>query len=379
MKNPSLYHYNYLVITIISVILIIMLLYAIFAKIAHDYIKHRNGILLEKFTKEIKELLFPTDKQQIELAFLQRLYVYYMQNSRLLKRGRERSLFEEALLQCINKDRENADKALEIANCFSFSEESIPNLTSNNTARRLKGCQQAGAYLYEAAIPFLFKILHILSPQLQYSALISLAEFGDPDLVVRSFEMIEHVILVNDRAVREIVGKMGNKKSDLFYMILDGNSPILVPLFLKFIDEGSANLYLSQIMVLAKSDDIEMRIAAIRALAETKNKKVLSELIDALEDEEWEVRAAAAKGIREIPDQQAYAPLLKAMSDSAWWVRQNAALTALSLPKPEVFIKEALQSRDNYAIDSLTYAANVMNMSEIINMISSYQSETILT
>ena len=67
------------------------------------------------------------------------------------------------------------------------------------------------------------------------------------------------------------------------------------------------------------------------------------------------------------------------MSDSAWWVRQNAALTALSLPKPEVFIKEALQSRDNYAIDSLTYAANVMNMSEIINMISSYQSETILT
>lgn len=370
MRDPSLYSFNYLVLASISVLLIIMLLYAIFAKIAHDYVEHRNGILLEKFTNEINELISPTDKQQMEFAYLQRLYVYYMQNRRLLKNGRERILFEEALLHSINRNSENTDKVLEIANRFSFPEESTQNLTSNNTTRKLKGCQQAGAYLYEPAIPLLLKMLRFLSPQIQYSTLTALAEFGDPELVVEAFETIEHVILVNDRAIREIVGKMGNKKSDLFYMILKGNSSLLVPLFLKFMDEESANLYLGQIMDLAKSEDKEIRIAAVRALAVTKNKSVLFELIDALEDEEWEVRAAAAKGIREIPDQQAYAPLLHAMSDTAWWVRQNAALTALSLPNPELFIKEAFQSGDNYAIDSLTYAANIMNMSDIINVLS---------
>lgn len=293
----------------------------------------------------------------------------------MLKKGRAREVFERALLRTMNENEEIAMEVRKTAYRFSFIEELLMNLNSNNVNRRLRGCQQVGAYLYEPAVPLLLKMLHFTLPQLQYSVLLALANFGRPELIVEAFQIIEHAVLVNDRTVREIVYKMGDRKSELFGAILKGNSPVLVPLFLKFIDMDSANTYLFNIINLSKTDDMELRIAAVRALAQTKNQVVVPELIAALEAEEWEVRAAAAKGLQSVPHQDASFPLLQAMSDRAWWVRQNAALAALSLANPKKMIKKALLTNDPYALDSLYYAADILGMTEIVEEVKKKQKQ----
>lgn len=369
MYNSDLYT-NYLIIVSIFIVMIIMIVYAIVTKLLQDYLKRRHGMLLKRYLGEIKQLFQAPDRK-----FSHQLDDYYKQNGNILKRGMEREVFETALLQILNENEMIRHKARETAYRFSFEQESIANLSSNNLTRQLQGCQQVGAYLYEDGIPLLFQMLSYPMPQLQYITLLSLAEFGQPELIVQAFDIIEYAVLVNDRAVREIVRKMGDRKSELFDAILKGNSSILVPLFLKFMDSDSANTYLDRIITFTKSEDMELRIAAVRALTQTKNKQVVLALIDAMQDKDWEVRAAAAKGLQAIPDQDSYFPLLHAMSDPAWWVRQNAAVAVLSLPSPESLIKKALLSGDAYALDSLYHAADRLGMTNTVKEIQEQLDE----
>lgn len=76
MYNPDLY-FNYLINYIVSAVLVIMLVYAVIAKIVHDYGERRQAALFKRFTDEIHQLFWPTDVQQIELSFSQRLDKYY--------------------------------------------------------------------------------------------------------------------------------------------------------------------------------------------------------------------------------------------------------------------------------------------------------------
>lgn len=58
MKNPGL-GFNYLVISCISIVLIVMFAYALLAKALHDYAKHRHQTYLTQYTSELNTLFFP--------------------------------------------------------------------------------------------------------------------------------------------------------------------------------------------------------------------------------------------------------------------------------------------------------------------------------
>lgn len=261
------------------------------------------------------------------------------------------------------------DMARQTAHRFLFVEESIGNLSSNKVAHQLRGCQQAHAYKYEPTVPLLLDLLREMSPALQYSALRALANFEDPQLVLSAFETIEHSLLVNDRTIREIIVMMGDRKTELFDGVFQRNSPILVPLFLKFIDTNSANVYLELILEMAQSEDMDLRIAAIRALAQSRDERVVPELIEALQAEDWEIRAAAAKALQSVPNQEVDVPLLHAVCDSSWWVRQNAATAALLMPHHRMLVKEIFLLGDAYAMESLRHAADNMDMIHIIQQV----------
>lgn len=182
-------------------------------------------------------------------------------------------------------------------------------------------------------------------------------------MILQAFEIVEKNIHLNDYAVRKIIDNMKDKKQELFEGIFKTNSSVLMALFLQFIDKHSANTYLDKIMFIAKSDNTNLRLAAIHALAQTENKKIVPDLISALEADEWEIRAAAAKGLESIPTQKAENSLLRALRDQTWRVRQNAASAALSMSNHEFMIKQTLLSEDPNAIDSLFYAADTKGMS----------------
>ena len=361
--------FNYAVLTVLSGLLVSMLIFAVFSKIMHEHGLNMRSAALKRYLSDIAEIIDAGS----DVGFENLLNTYYLKNFKLMNRGKQRSIFEEAILQTINENHIFAEKAREIAYKFGFADESIINLEHKNLLHKLRGCQQAGAYLYDEAVPLVLDMLHFINPRIQYNALLALSDFKNPELIAKGFKIIKNAVLVNDRTVREIIEKMGNEQGRLFGMILKTKSPSLIPLFLKFIDKESVIKYLNEIKQFVQSEDMEMRIASVRALSKTQDKKILPYIISTLDDDKWEVRAAAAKGISEIRDEKTYLPILKAMEDSAWWVRQNAAMAALSVENPKILIDNVLRSGDSYAADSLYHAAELMNMTHLIEEVKERQ------
>lgn len=368
MKNPYL-GFNYFLFYCSFAMLLLMLAYASATKILQDFRKRRYKELWMQFYGEIKSLFFSTDSAQVDLPFLQRLDEYFGRNHILLKKGIKRVAFENALLLIISEREDAISMGRQTAYQFSLVEASAAALRSRSVSRQLRGCQQAGAYLYEPSIPLLLNLLRKQSSRLQYSVLLALADFRRPELIVDSFKIIENNIMANERIFRQVVSKMGDRKTELFGAIFELNSPILTPNFLNYIDTYSANVYFDQIIVMGKSEDIELRIAAIRGIAASKNSRGTPELIDAIRAEEWEVRAAAAKGMQSISSPEADSQLLCAICDRSWWVRYNAAKAVLMSPNHKELVEKVLQSEDLFAIDSLHYSAYTIGMMDIVALI----------
>jgi len=59
----------------------------------------------------------------------------------------------------------------------------------------------------------------------------------------------------------------------------------------------------------------DIRLVAVVALGEIKDKRAIPPLIEALKDEDWCVRFAAAKALGEIKDKRAVSPLIEALKD----------------------------------------------------------------
>lgn len=174
MKNSYLY-FNYSTICCVSIVLVIMLIYAVISKVLHANIERAYHTLLERFAKEIDALFFPTNDGQSDLPFSQRLEVYYEENISLLKKGQQRVAFQEALLNIMADKKEVICMGRQTASRFSYVEDAIADLKSGNITRQMRGCQQIGSYLYEPAIPLVFQILQTMSSKLQYSALMCLS------------------------------------------------------------------------------------------------------------------------------------------------------------------------------------------------------------
>lgn len=80
--------------------------------------------------------------------------------------------------------------------------------------------------------------------------------------------------------------------------------------------------------------NMNVRLAAIRALPYLNKKLYLETFKQLIQDKEWMVRNAVVKTLREIQDQTALDILEIALNDSHWRVRVNTAKTLSYLGKP---------------------------------------------
>ena len=117
---------------------------------------------------------------------------------------------------------------------------------------------------------------------------------------------------------------------------------------------------LSVIVSDLKSDDLELRLAATRALSTLPDEGCESMLAAMLKDTEWEVRAIAARslgyrrGTGQIPQ------LSAGLSDRQWWVRINSALALARLGATgQAELHRHLKNEDKFARDAAVYALNI--------------------
>jgi HEAT repeat protein len=111
--------------------------------------------------------------------------------------------------------------------------------------------------------------------------------------------------------------------------------------------------------------DVEVRVAAARALGRMNTGPSANALIEALSDPAWQVRAQAARSLGELSVQEAVVPLVRAMSDRGWWVRRHSAYALAKLgDRGRLALRHAAEhSDDRYAREMAEEALFVLSKS----------------
>lgn len=105
------------------------------------------------------------------------------------------------------------------------------------------------------------------------------------------------------------------------------------------------------ITVRLKSPQLEVRVAAARALGRLGMGEAIPSLVLALTDESWPVRAIAAQALGRLGASPAVEALAACVCDRSWWVRHHAAyaLAAMGGEGHDALIELAARSDDPYA------------------------------
>ncbi|HDV5708471.1 TPA: HEAT repeat domain-containing protein [Legionella pneumophila] len=90
---------------------------------------------------------------------------------------------------------------------------------------------------------------------------------------------------------------------------------------------GSTSEYFDFTKADCYSENINVRLAAIRVLPYMDKNRYLEIYNLLIDDENWMVRNAIVKTLRELQDPEALNLLERALTDNVWWVRINAAKT----------------------------------------------------
>ena len=291
---------------------------------------------------------------------------------------------EDVLLDSIeDEDGETKVRARTIAYHFGLPEKCLSMIKDRRTGNIAIGCRKAGFYQYEDAIPGILKALDIFSSNTQYQALMALARIGDAGVLVQAFDKINRFVLINERAVSEIISIFSGDRYELYKKMIHHQSAYLVRLFLKAIDPELADKFIEDIISVFRKGDKETRLAAIIAIGRSGNRNKTYMLIHALNDPEWEIRAMAAKTLGILTDPDAVMALAKAARDREWWVRQNAVSSLLSYPNCTEILASIAQTGDHYAYDSMLYTLGRTGETKLLGIIKEVwqeeQKRTILT
>lgn len=101
------------------------------------------------------------------------------------------------------------------------------------------------------------------------------------------------------------------------------------------------------------AQELDLRVAAARALGELRSPASADALMSALHDDAWQVRAQAARALGRVRAANAVLALTARLGDPSWWVRRHAAyaLAALGDSGHTALTAAATSSPDRYARD----------------------------
>ena len=289
----------------------------------------------------------------------------------LLKGKVSLQAFEDVLLKIIeDAEGEAKMKAITIAYYFGFPDSCHSLLRSNLSSNVAIGCYKAGLYQNEDAVPAILRALEILSSETQLQALMALARMGNSSVMIEAFNKINSYIFINERAIKEILRVFSGNRVELFGRVIHHQSDYLVHIFLKAIDNETAEQIIEDIIWILQTGRKETRLAGLTAIGRSGRAELISILTNALNDDEWETRAMAAKMLGTLTGPEAIAPLMNAVHDREWWVRQNAVTSILAYPNYEEIMISIAHTADKYAYESIQYTIEKANKMELLSRIT---------
>ena len=312
------------------------------------YIKNNKEIIRQKIDAIIDkpELEFKNGMEEFSLD--------------AAKKGRSYiNVINEYLMETLESpDVKNREKLIEIARHLDFPNECLAQIRSRIPRISAMGSRRAGIYRFTEFLKDMIIALDTLSIENQLEILMGLSRIGNAAAMQQAFEKIKNSILVNERAVIQILFSFpnGNEKEKLFRHMLYCDSNYVVSLFLKAMDKEMTKELLDDIIKVLKDGSKEIRISTLRCLGTLGSEAPEKYLINALLDNNWEVRAQAAKALEYIWTADSSYSLFQALHDRHWWVRQNAANSMIKHPGYETFFTLTAESEDKFSIDSVINA-----------------------
>jgi len=266
---------------------------------------------------------------------------------------------DEYLLGALElNNTENKDRLRTIARSMDFSAECLNQIKSRKPGMIALGSRRAGLYNFTEAAQEMVAALEYLSSGNQFEILMGLARMGQADAMEKAMARIEKNIIINERAVVEILSAFpgGEEKIKLYRNMIESHGDYIAALFLKAAGKDTAMALTGEIISVLHTGEKETRTAAIRALATLGEEAPDAELIKALEDPDWEVRAMAAKALGPITKPESSLALFRVLKDQQWWVRQNATSALVCHHGYETLFILAAEFGDEYTKDSIMSA-----------------------
>ncbi|MBN1822852.1 MAG: HEAT repeat domain-containing protein [Endomicrobiales bacterium] len=176
----------------------------------------------------------------------------------------------------------------------------------------------------------------------------ALGRIGNPEIIKPVIESLARSSRLAGMRLSSTVFELGRKAVPPLTELLSNPDTAVKILSVHLLGELADKRPISSIKKLTEpAQNLEVRLAALKALGTIGDPLSLDCLVNWLSDEAWQIRAQAAKSLGLIGDSRAVEHLSKSVGDSKWWVRRNAgeALTKTGIKGVEALKKLFIEQK----------------------------------
>ncbi|MGH7517459.1 MAG: HEAT repeat domain-containing protein [Gemmatimonadales bacterium] len=253
-------------------------------------------------------------------------------------------LFHVGLRIMLELDANAAERVRNGLQHAGYLDREVANLRHRSVGRRADACRILGRLGFAAAIPALIGRLEDRDPLVRRRAIAALGDLRAIEALDRIAATLEALGGWGDMLAIIALSRMGPASVPRVGALLETSTS---PPMIKALLQVTAQLGLASdpafVRQLARHDDPEVRVEAVRALGQIPpDAESVEVCLTALDDPAWPTRALAARSIGRLGDSRAIPRLERAMGDTAYWVRHHAGQALARLGEPG---REALERR----------------------------------
>lgn len=186
-----------------------------------------------------------------------------------------------------------------------------------------------------------------------YNAAMALSEMGDEKATLAFLKKCEKNKKISHRVILECLQVYTGDRTNLVRRIQQECDEYILSSAIKAYTDD-CNEDLTDIYIGAmSSQNVNLKVAATKALSHMGNPAHEQRLITALNDKNWIVRLSAVDGLERIATEGALEALVGATQDDEWWVRNAAARAIVNKDFYLVYVEQVLSGYDKYAADAV--------------------------
>ena len=188
---------------------------------------------------------------------------------------------------------------------------------------------------------------------LAYNAAMALCHMGNVSDVAEYLLSIQDDHLYSARIINEFFSQFTGDRKELAELLFERCNPYMKCTIIKSIVPYKIDAFRPMYIEGTSGDDIQMKIACVKALSAFGYPEDEQLLQIAAGDKNWVIKAAAVRGLSLLHSPTALTTVKHALGDKEWWVRQAAAQSITRMDISPSDLEEILSGYDRFASDAV--------------------------